>query len=176
MKRRVKRGAVLAGVTVAAGIAASVASRPHLPWGRCRAAPLRTVELTKGETFTASLPKVERAGRVWRIARPFDASVVREVRERETAGSVVVAFRAVSPGTTNVVFALTRGETRRAEAARTFRVIVAGGQGCPPACCPSPPIPWPIGDGRSRWRRGGDGPHVTGAVVAAHDPERGPQV
>ena len=61
---------------------------------------------------------------VWRIARQYDARVVREVSEGDRAGRIWVKFRAVGPGTTKIAFALTRGETARAYAARTYRVTV----------------------------------------------------
>jgi hypothetical protein len=60
------------------------------------------------------------AGRVWRIARPFNAKVVIETREGETKQQVSVMFLAVGQGSTRVVFAMTRGETPHAYAARTF--------------------------------------------------------
>jgi hypothetical protein len=60
------------------------------------------------------------AGRVWRIARPFNGKVVRETREGETKQQVWVTFRAVGKGSTRVVFALTRGETPHAYAASTL--------------------------------------------------------
>jgi hypothetical protein len=60
------------------------------------------------------------AGRVWRIARAFNAKVVSETREGETKQQVWVTFRAVGKGSTRVVFALTRGETAHAYAAHTF--------------------------------------------------------
>jgi predicted secreted protein len=89
--------------------------------------PLATrVALTaqSGKTFVVTLPKSSRAGLVWRVARPYDAKVVREVAEGETKRTVWVRYRAVRRGATRIVYALTRGETAHAYAARTFAVVV----------------------------------------------------
>src|SRR5206468_1137994 len=110
--------AIVAGPAATAAIASAPRVGP-LPKG-----PVTTIELAAGRTFTASLPKPSLAGRVWRIARIFDAHVVRELREGESATAVKVTFRAVGAGTTRVVFALTRGETAHAYAARTYKVVV----------------------------------------------------
>ena len=48
----------------------------------------------------------------------------KEVTEANVGQNVVIVFRAVGPGTTKVVYALTRGETRKAYASDTFVVKV----------------------------------------------------
>jgi predicted secreted protein len=75
-------------------------------------------------TFVLTLPKSSRAGYVWRVARRYDAKVVREVAEGDTKRTVWVRYRALRRGTTRIVYALTRGETAHAYAARTFVVVV----------------------------------------------------
>ena len=50
-------------------------------------------------------------GRVWRVARPFDGGVLREVSEANVGSSVVLVFRAVGTGTTTIALALTRSDT-----------------------------------------------------------------
>jgi predicted secreted protein len=110
---------VLAAAIFTAGAAASAP-----PVGRLPSGSITTVHIAAGKTYTARLPQPKVAGRVWRIARSFDARVVREVREGETRQQVWVEFRAVKPGSTRIVFALTRGETSHAFAARSFRFVV----------------------------------------------------
>jgi hypothetical protein len=48
----------------------------------------------------------------------------KEVTEANVGQNVVIVFRAVGRGTTKVVYALTRGETRKAYASDTFVVKV----------------------------------------------------
>jgi hypothetical protein len=102
-------------------LALGIASAP--PVGPLPNGPTIPVVAKPGKTFVVTLPK-RSGGLVWRIARPFDAHVVREVAEGDRAAVVWVRFRAVAPGTTKIVFALTRGERAKAYAARTFRVTV----------------------------------------------------
>ena len=123
MKRNLL-GLVLAGLAVAAVVAA-VAVASATPVGPLPKGPTTTIAARVGHSLTVRLPKPKVAGRVWRIARPFDSQVIRETREGETSKDVWVTFRAVSVGTTKVVFALTRGETRHPYAARTFEVTVS---------------------------------------------------
>jgi hypothetical protein len=48
---------------------------------------------------------------VWRIARPYDSGVLRQVSEAVVGPRVVLVFRVVGRGDTSLVFALTRGDT-----------------------------------------------------------------
>jgi predicted secreted protein len=123
MKRNVL-GVVLAGLAVAAVVVA-IAVASATPVGPLPNGPTTTIAARIGHSFTVRLPKPKVAGRVWRIARPFDSQVVRETREGETAKDIWVTFRAVSGGSTKVVFALTKGETRHAYAAHTYKVVVS---------------------------------------------------
>jgi len=117
------RRLALAGAVAFFSALPAFASAP--PVGPLPNGPTMTVRLAVGRNHTARLAQPQVAGRVWRIARSFDARVVREVREGETKGQVWVTFRAVGRGSTRVVFALTRGETAHAYAARSFRFVVA---------------------------------------------------
>jgi len=63
-------------------------------------------------------------GRVWRIARPFDGSVLREISETDVGSNVVIVFKALRPGAATLSYALTRGETTKALEARTFAVRI----------------------------------------------------
>jgi hypothetical protein len=90
---------------------------------RCRAGPKSTIDTHKGELLAFALPK-RQSGRVWRIARPFNSRVVREVSEANVGRSVVLVFQAVGRGSATVSFGLTRGETPKAFESRRFVVRV----------------------------------------------------
>jgi hypothetical protein len=165
----------VAGLVAAVGLAGPAALASTTPVGPLPSGPTETVSLGAGATFTATLPKSQAPGRVWRIARAFDSSVVRELSEGETTKAVRVTFRAVGSGTTTVVFALTKGETAHAEAAHTFRVVV-GGSGCPSLLpLPADPIS-PAVAAALKADPAKNKPQVTGAVVAPQDVQRGAQV
>jgi hypothetical protein len=84
--------------------------------------PVATVSTQKGQLLAVALP--HRAGKSWRIARSFNAKVVREVSEADVGSNVVIVFRAVGTGRTRLVFALTRGESTTATASSTQIVTV----------------------------------------------------
>jgi hypothetical protein len=111
-------GAFIAATVASAGPAAAP------PVGALPAGPTSTIKTQKGQLVAFALPK-RAEGRVWRVARRFDARVVRQVSEGEVAsGAVVVVFKAVAPGKTTVVFGLTRGETAKAFESRRYTVRV----------------------------------------------------
>jgi hypothetical protein len=111
--------AALAGVAGAAPLSAT-------PVGPLPAGPVTAVQAERGTLVAIALPRPASAsGRVWRIARPFSAAVVREVSEADVGPTVVVVFKAVGPGRTTVRFALTRGDASpKALAAQALRVTV----------------------------------------------------
>jgi hypothetical protein len=114
----VTAGTLAAAVLAAPGLAAAPPVGPLPNW------PKSTIQTGQGQLVAFALPK-RPEGRVWRVARRFDARVVRQVSEGEIAtGTVVVVFRAVAPGTASVVFALTRGETAKALESRRYTVRV----------------------------------------------------
>lgn len=81
------------------------------------------VRVLRDGTFVVRAPRrPANSGLVWRVARPFDPKVVRQVGEGEDRLMVWLRFKAVGVGTTKVVLALTKGETRKAYAARTWAV------------------------------------------------------
>jgi ATP:corrinoid adenosyltransferase len=61
---------------------------------------------------------------VWRIARPFNGHVLRQVSEGDVGANVVLVFRGAGRGTTTLAFGLTVGETRKAYESRRFTVSV----------------------------------------------------
>ncbi|MFN8221665.1 MAG: hypothetical protein U0R50_00290 [Gaiellales bacterium] len=94
------------------------------PVGPLPAGPIVTIDAPRGTTVALSLPTPqESTGLVWRIARPFDAAIAREVSEGEVGRSTVVLVRLVGRGATTIRFARTRGDASSvATAARTFRL------------------------------------------------------
>ena len=109
--------AALAATFVTAGRADSP------PVGALPSGPTSIIQTQKGQLVAFALPK-RSAGRVWRIARRFDAAVVRQVSEADVGNSVVLVFKATGNGTTTVAFGLTRGETSKAFESRRFTVRV----------------------------------------------------
>lgn len=95
------------------------------PVGPLPQGPVRTVKVLRDATFVISAPKrPANSGLVWRIARAFDGEVVQQVGEGEDRFSVWLRFKATRTGTTRIVLALTRGETRQAAASRTWVISV----------------------------------------------------
>ena len=117
--RRVLVAFLLVGAVLSSAVAALASATPvgPLPNG-----PVRSVVARANTTFVVNLPK--HAGLDWRIARSYRGSVVRQLDEGETASRVWLRFKAVAPGTTSLVFALTRGERGHAFAARTYGITV----------------------------------------------------
>jgi hypothetical protein len=114
--------ACLTGLAVVAATAiAAQATAP--PVGPLPAGPRSTIQTVSGERIAVALPQGSK-GKVWRIARAFNGSVVQELSEANVGTSVVVIFRAVGKGTTTLSFGLTLGERAKAYAARTFVVTV----------------------------------------------------
>jgi hypothetical protein len=112
---------MLAVALVAVATAASLGLADSTPVGPLPAGPTSTIETQKGQLVAVALPR-KASGRVWRIARTFNAKVVRQVSEANVGPNVVLVFRVVGSGTTRLVFGLTRGETAKAFEARRFVV------------------------------------------------------
>ena len=119
------RGLVALGVSTAvlsiASVTAATAASP--PVGALPPSPLTKVATQKGQLVAVALPG-RATGRVWRVARPFDSSVVDEVYEGQIGNTTVLVFRAVGSGFTRLVFALTAGEGPKAFEARRLQVKV----------------------------------------------------
>jgi hypothetical protein len=176
-----RRWFAIAAVVVAAGVVVATASSTAPPVGPLPKGPVQTVERSAGTMFTVTLPKPAVAGRSWRVARIYDSGVVREVGEGAKGSGVVwVTYRAVAPGATRVVYALTRGETAHAYASRAFRVVVANSAsaaGCPDGLLPltansiGPAVAAALAGDAAKNR-----PQATAAAIASHDTGRGSQV
>jgi hypothetical protein len=102
---------VTLSVAVLALVAAGSAAADSTPVG-----PLPTPAVTKLATVKGSLVAVglpaqpARTGLVWRVARPLDTGIVRQVGEADVGPSVVLVFRVIGRGRASLHFALTRGD------------------------------------------------------------------
>jgi hypothetical protein len=122
MRARMRRRAVTLVLALLAVAAPAAASAP--PVGPLPRGPVKDVVVRPGATFVVSVQKGAQAGLVWRVARRYASTVVRQVGEGDTARTVWLRFRAARAGKTSIVLALTRGETAHAYRSATFRVTV----------------------------------------------------
>ena len=102
---------------------AAVAFADSTPIGALPTGPTAAIQVQRGELVAVAVP--QRTAGIWRIARPFDANVLREVSEANVDGSVVLLFRARNAGRTTVSMALTKSDSSSvALESRQFRVEV----------------------------------------------------
>ena len=107
----------------AAAVLAGVGLADSTPVGPLPKGPTSAIQTQKGQLVAVALP--HRAnGRVWRVARQYNARVVQQVSEADIGKNVVLVFRAAGTGTTTIAFGLTRGETAKAYESRRFTVRV----------------------------------------------------
>ena len=108
-------------VAVLALAAAGTAAADSTPVGPLPAPAVTKVTTAKGSLVAVGLPaQLARTGLVWRVARPLDMRVVRQVGEADVGPSVVLVFRVVGRGHATLHFALTRGDASP-KAARAVR-------------------------------------------------------
>ena len=108
---------------VACASAAVAAQKDSTPVGPLPAGPTSTVATQRGELIAVALPH-RTGGRVWRIARPFDTRVIRQVGEADVGTAVVLTFKATGKGSAVLRFGLTKGETAKAFESRRVTVAV----------------------------------------------------
>ena len=113
----------IAGVS-AAVLAAQPARADSAPVGTLPAGPTTITTTRTGLLVAVALPHASSAsGLVWRIARPYDSSVVKQVSEADVGASVVLVFKVVGRGRTSIVFAQTRGDaSSKAVKSATYRI------------------------------------------------------
>jgi hypothetical protein len=95
------------------------------PVGPLPAGPVSTITTGPNQFIAVALPHAaKKSGLVWRIARPYSSTVVRQVSETDLDANVVLVFKVVGRGTTSLVFELTRGDTSaKAVKSATHKVI-----------------------------------------------------
>ncbi len=103
---------VTLSVALLAFVAAGTAAADSTPVGPLPTPAVTKVTTAKGSLVAVSLPaRPTGTGLVWRVARPLDSRVVRQVGEADVGPSVVLVFRVVGRGRASLHFALTRGDT-----------------------------------------------------------------
>jgi hypothetical protein len=112
---------VIASALLAGTAGAEATSIGPLPSGRTT-----TIITERGSLVAVALPRQPRSsGLVWRLARPADPAVLRQVSEADVGPNIVVVFRALEKGSAKVRFALTRGETgTKAIRAATYAIRI----------------------------------------------------
>jgi hypothetical protein len=129
MKRHALTLLVAAGI---AAVAVAVAAASAVPVGKLPPATKIAYKVTPDKSVTLTLPRPAIKGGVWRVARAYDSKVVYQQGEQTLpSGAIRITLHATDPGTTRVVYALTKGETAKAYAARIFEITV--GDKPPPA-------------------------------------------
>jgi hypothetical protein len=103
----------LATLVVGAALALATAARgDSTPVGPLPPGPVSTITTSPYQLVAVALPHSSKtSGLVWRLARRYDSSVVRQVSEADVGTNVVLVFKVLSRGKTSLVFALTRGDT-----------------------------------------------------------------
>jgi hypothetical protein len=125
MRRRTVAAATVAGLTAALCLAVGPAAAVAPPVGPLPDGSVTKVVTVRGSLLAVAVPRQrETTGLVWRVARQFDARVVRQVSEAEVGSAIVLVFKAVGAGRTSIVLALTRGETPKAFKAARYDVQV----------------------------------------------------
>jgi hypothetical protein len=116
----------LAAATVAAALLAVPALASAPPVGPLPPGPVTAVSTHKGELLAVALPRqAASTGLVWRLARPVNQKVARQISEADVGASVVIVYRLVGKGQASIVYAATKGETAKAYKARTYKVRAA---------------------------------------------------
>jgi hypothetical protein len=113
----------LVALVAVAGVLAATAEASAPPVGPLPAAKVTRIATTRGQLVPVALPR-RAGGYVWRVARAFDARMLRQVSEGDVGNSVVLVFKAVGKGRTAIVVAETRGETAKAYRAVRYDVTV----------------------------------------------------
>jgi hypothetical protein len=113
---------------LATGVALAVAGASRAdstPIGPLPAGPVSTTTTGPSQLVAVALPHASKKSElVWRIARPYNSRVVRQISETDLDANVVLVFKIVGRGTTSLVFGLTRGDTSsKAVKSATHRIV-----------------------------------------------------
>jgi hypothetical protein len=109
-------------VAAAAVVATSLADAT--PIGPLPKGPTTSVDTARGSLVAVALPRQNPStGLVWRIARPLNTKVVKQVSEADVGPSVVLVFRVVGKGDATIAFGLTKGDSSgKAVRSATYKV------------------------------------------------------
>ena len=120
-----RRTAFAIAASVAA-LATPAAVADSTPVGPLPPGNTTTWTTAKGTLIAIAAPRRKAStGLVWRVARPVNAAVLRQVGEADVGPTVVLVFRAVGRGRATVALALTKGDaSAKAVASVTYRVRV----------------------------------------------------
>lgn len=112
-------------VVVLALAIAAAARADSTPIGQLPPGPVSTTTTSPNQLVAVALPRAsKKSGLVWRLARRYDSSVVRQISEADVDASVVLVFKVISRGKTSLVFALTRGDSSsKALKSRAFKIV-----------------------------------------------------
>jgi hypothetical protein len=116
--------AVTIAVAAISATTALAARADSTPVGPLPAGPTSIITTQRGQLVAVALPH-RSGGRVWRIARTFNARIVRQAGEADVGNTVVLVFQATGKGSTTIALALTRGETAKAYESRRFTIRVS---------------------------------------------------
>ena len=122
---RALRAALAVSACTAALAAPSLARAEATPVGSLPKGPVYRITVLRDATFVVRAPKrPAKTGLVWRIARPIDPKVAREIAEGEDRLNVWIRFKAFKAGVVRVVLGLTFDETPKGYASRTWIVTI----------------------------------------------------
>lgn len=113
-------------VTGVALVIAATAGADSTPVGPLPPGSVATIATGPNQLVAIALPRAaKKSGLVWRLARRYDSTVVRQISEADVdANVVVVVFKVLSRGKATVIFALTRGDSSpKAVRAATHRIV-----------------------------------------------------
>jgi hypothetical protein len=113
-----------AALVCAGALEIAAARADSTPVGPLPAGPVSTITTAPNQLVAVALPHAAKtSGLTWRLARRYDASVVRQVSEADVDANVILVFKVVGRGKTSLVFALTRGETAKAVKSTTHTIL-----------------------------------------------------
>src|SRR4051812_10941361 len=112
MRRHTRTLTLVSLVAVVAAVFTMTALGSATPIKSIPKGPVTATSTSAGQLTAVALPHPSGAyrGYVWRLARSYDKRVVREVGEADVGSSVVLIYRVVGPGRTDLVFGLTHGD------------------------------------------------------------------
>ena len=125
----IRRSVMTLGHTIAAtGVAlvlAATARADSVPVGPLPAGHVSTITTSPKQLVAVALPHAsKKSGLVWRIARPYDSAVVRQISEADVGTTVVIVFKVLGRGKASLIFALTRGDaSSKAVEAETHKIL-----------------------------------------------------